>query len=58
MNKQRTWAKWALIVVVIVACIDMLDGLLHFIRPELKQSAVCYTYALQAADYIKSFIIK
>lgn len=51
-------AKWALIVVVIVACIDMLDGLLHFIRPELKQSAVCYTYALQAADYIKSFIIK
>ncbi len=49
--------KWGLIVVVIIACIDMIDGVLHFIKPELKQSSVCYTYALQAAQWLKMIVL-
>lgn len=49
-------AKWGLIVAVIIACIDMLDGVLHFIKPELKQASICYNYALQITNSIKTLI--
>lgn len=46
-------AKWILIVAVIITCVDMLDGVLHFIKPELKQSSVLYPYALQLTQSLK-----
>ena len=46
-------AKWILIVAVIITCVDMLDGVLHFIKPELKQSSVLYAYALQLTQSLK-----
>ena len=39
--------KWVLIVSVIVLCIDMLDGVLHFIKPEVKESSMLYAEALK-----------
>lgn len=48
--------KWALILIVIITCIDKVDGILHFIQPEVKQSSVCYIYAIQAADDIRVVI--
>lgn len=50
-------AKWILIVAVIITCIDMLDGVLHFIQPELKQSSVLYPYALQLTQTLKLMLI-
>lgn len=50
-------AKWILIVAVIITCIDMLDGVLHFIKPELKQSSVLYPYALQLTQTLKLMLI-
>ncbi len=35
-------AKWLLIVSVILVGIDLLDQTLHFIKPEVKKSSVCY----------------
>ncbi len=49
--------KWILILAVIVTCIDMLDGILHFIKPELKESSVLYPLAIQLTQSIKSMII-
>ena len=49
--------KWILILAVIVTCIDMLDGILHFIKPELKESSVLYPLAVQLTRSIKSMII-
>ena len=46
-------AKWILIVAVIITCVDMLDGVLNFIKPELKQSSVLYPYALQLTQSLK-----
>jgi len=51
-------AKWIIIVAVIITCIDMLDGVLHFMKPELKQSSTCYAYGLQLTDALKSMIFK
>ena len=48
--------KWGLIVLVIIVCIDKADSVLHFIRPEVKQSSVTYNYAIQAGDDIKMVI--
>lgn len=50
-------AKWILIMAVIITCIDMLDGVLHFIQPELKQSSILYPYALQLTGTLKSMLI-
>ncbi len=50
-------AKWILIVAVIITCIDMLDGVLHFIQPEIKQSSVLYPYALQLTQTLKLMLI-
>lgn len=50
-------AKWILIVAVIITCVDMLDGVLHFIKPELKQSSVLYPYALQVTQKLKLMLI-
>ena len=49
-------AKWILIVAVIVTCVDMLDGVLHFIKPELKESSVLYPHALQFTQALKLMI--
>lgn len=50
-------AKWMLIVSVIVACVDMLDGILHFIKPELIESSTVYPLALQLAQTVKAMLI-
>lgn len=50
-------AKWILIIAIVVTCIDMLDGVLHFIKPELKQSSMLYPYALQLTHALKLMII-
>jgi len=50
-------AKWILIVAIIITCIDMLDGVLHFIKPELKQSSVLYPYALRLTQTLKLMLI-
>ena len=49
--------KWILILAVIVTCIDMLDGILHFIKPEQKENSVLYPLAIQLTQSIKSMII-
>lgn len=48
--------KWILILTVIVAFVDILDGVLHFIRPELKENSPVWTYALQLASTLKAMI--
>jgi len=50
-------AKWILIVAVIITCVDMLDGVLQFIKPEMKQSSVLYPYALQLTQTLKLMLI-
>ena len=50
-------AKWILIMAVIITCVDLLDGVLHFIQPELKQSSILYPYALQLTETLKSMLI-
>ncbi len=50
-------AKWILIMAVIITCVDLLDGVLHFIQPELKQSSILYPYALQLTEMLKSMLI-
>ena len=49
-------AKWIIIVAIIITCVDMLDGVLHFIKPELKESSVIYQYALQLTSSLKMMI--
>ncbi len=49
--------KWIIIVAIIITCIDMLDEVLHFIQPELKQSSKCYMYALQLTDKLRMMIL-
>lgn len=48
--------KWVLIVSVIVLCIDMLDGVLHFIKPEVKESSMLYAEALKLMQSLKVMI--
>ena len=50
-------AKWILIIAVIITCVDMLDGVLHFIQPELKQSSYLYPRAIQLVQALKIMII-
>lgn len=49
--------KWILILAVVITCVDMLDGVLHFIQPELKESSKLYPYALQLTQSLKSLLI-
>ena len=49
-------AKWILILSVIVAFVDILDDVLHFIQPELKESSPIWNYALKLASYLKSMV--
>lgn len=51
-------AKWIIIMAVLITCVDALDGVLHFIKPELKASSVLYSYALQLTQWLKSMIIR
>lgn len=51
-------AKWMIILAVIITCVDMLDGVLHFIKPELKDNSVLYPHALQLTQWLKSMIIR
>lgn len=48
--------KWILIVAVIIACVDLLDGVLHFIRPDVKESSVLYPMAVQLTQALKMMI--
>ena len=50
-------AKWMLIVAVIILCIDMLDGVLHFIRPEVKEGSLLYPYGLKLMQSLKQAIV-
>lgn len=49
--------KWIIIIAVIITCIDMLDGVLHFIKPEIKQNSFLYPYAIQLVQTLKLMII-
>ena len=51
-------AKWIIILAVVITCVDMLDGVLHFIQPELKESSIIYPYALQLTQSLKSMLIR
>ena len=51
-------AKWILILAVIITCVDMIDGVLHFIKPELKENSLLYSYAIQLTQWLKSMIIR
>lgn len=51
-------AKWIIILAVVITCVDMLDGVLHFIQPELKESSILYPYALQLTQSLKSMLIR
>ena len=51
-------AKWALIVLAIVFCVNKLDTQFHFMKAELKSSSLLYNHAVEyadkALDYVKS----
>ena len=51
-------AKWAVIVLAVVFCVNKLDTQFHFLQPELKNSSLLYHkavgYANKALDYVKS----
>lgn len=51
-------AKWSLIVLAIVFCVNKLDRQFHFMKPELKSGSLLYStavnYADKALDYVKS----
>ena len=51
-------AKWSLIVLAIVFCVNKLDMQFHFLQPEVKSSSLLYPYAVKyadrALDYVKS----
>ena len=49
-------AKWILIITVIVAFVDILDGVLHFIQPELKAGSPVWNYAVKLASAIKEIV--
>ena len=49
-------AKWILILTVIVAFVDILDGVLHFMQPELKESSPVWNYALKLASTLKAIV--
>lgn len=49
-------AKWILIIAIIVTCIDMLDGVLHFIRPEVKEASTLYPLAVKLTHSLKMMI--
>ena len=51
-------AKWALIVLAVVFCVNKLDTQFRFMKPELKSSSLLYPtavkYADKALDYLQS----
>lgn len=51
-------AKWTLIVLAIVFCINKLDSQFHFMKTELKSGSLLYNtaveYANKTLDYVKS----
>ena len=51
-------AKWTLIVLAIVFCVNKLDGQFHFMKPELKSGSLLYPtavkYADKALDYVQN----
>lgn len=51
-------AKWAVIVLALVFCVNKLDTQFHFMQPELKSNSLLYgkavVYADKALDYVKS----
>ena len=51
-------AKWIIILAVIITCVDMLDGVLHFIKPELRESSILYPRAIQLTQWLKSMLIQ
>ena len=48
--------KWILIVSIIITCVDMLDGILHFIRPDVKESSLLYPLAIRFTQSLKMMI--
>ena len=50
-------AKWILILAVIITCIDMIDGVLHFIQPEVKQKSILYPLAIQLTQSLKAMLL-
>ena len=48
--------KWILILTVIIAFVDILDGTLHFIQPELKQNSHVWNYAVRLASTLKTMV--
>ena len=51
-------AKWTLIVLAIVFCVNKVDLQFHFLQPELKAKSIIYPEAVKwadkALDYVKS----
>lgn len=51
-------AKWALVVLAVVFCVNKLDTQFQFLKPEIKSSSLLYPtavkYADKALDYIQS----
>ena len=51
-------AKWTLIVLAVVFCVNKLDVQFHFLQPELKKQSIVYPEAVkfadQALDYVKN----
>lgn len=51
-------AKWTLIVLAIVFCVNKLDAQFKFLQPELKKQSIIYPEAVkladQALDYVKN----
>lgn len=49
-------AKWILIVSVVIICIDTLDGVLHFIKPEVKDSSILYPLGVRLMQSLKVMV--
>ena len=45
-------AKWALVVLVVLFCVNQLDIYFHFIPDSLKDSSLCYRPAIDLANRI------
>lgn len=43
-------AKWALVVLALVFCVNKLDTQFHFLQEDLKSSSLLYPYAVKYAD--------
>lgn len=52
------FAKWLLIVSVIITCLDVLDNSLHFLQPAVKQQSLLYEPVLRVMDILKTAILQ